>query len=101
MNNRNEIYFLSRDDAANRFCLKICDYLPFKLKTLQFKNLRYCQLSKQNKKYILLSDKTGYLIEINMTTIFKKYFEPTSLEKKLFKYPVKDLHNLEHSSKPN
>lgn len=32
-----------------------------------------------------------------MTTIFKKYFESTSLEKKLFKYPVKDLHNLEHS----
>lgn len=96
LNNRNEIYFLSREDRNLKMCLKIQDSLPYKLKNLQFKNMRYCQIPRTNKKYIMLSDKTGFLIEINVSHILSKYFKQTEKERKCFKFPVKDLHNLEY-----
>lgn len=37
--------------------------------------MRYCQVPKSHKKYILLSDKSGYLIEINVTSILSKNFK--------------------------
>ena len=82
LNNRNEIYLLSRDDRSTQLCLKINDYLPHKLKGLQFINLKYCHIAKPNQNYILLSDKTGYLIEINITRVLAKNFNPTPLPRK-------------------
>lgn len=44
-----------------RMIVKIHDHLPYKLRSLEFKNMKYCQVSN-NKKYLLLSDNSGYLL---------------------------------------
>jgi hypothetical protein len=62
LNNRNQVYFISREDRNNKICIKITDILPYKIKNLQFTNLKYCPLARANKNYLLLTDKTGYIL---------------------------------------
>lgn len=61
LNNRNEVYIMSREEPSKKLVLKIQDHLPYKLKSLKFKNMKYSQIGN-NKKYLLFSDNTGYLI---------------------------------------
>lgn len=65
---------MSREEPLKRIALKIHDHLPYKLRTLQFKNMKYCQIGK-NKKYLLLSDNSGYLLELNVTSMLSKNFK--------------------------
>ena len=55
------------------------DFLPYKLKTLAFRNFRYCQVkeagSSSIKRYIMLSDSTGFMVEINVTGLLNKNFK--------------------------
>lgn len=52
---------MSREEPSKKLVLKIQDHLPYKLKSLKFKNMKYSQIGN-NKKYLLFSDNTGYLI---------------------------------------
>jgi hypothetical protein len=67
LNNNNELFFISRDNRENINCIKIQEHLPQKLKELEFLCMKYCHV--ENEKYLLLSDKYGYLMEIKLTQV--------------------------------
>lgn len=96
MTNHNEVYLVSKGDFSNCMYIKIADYLSYKLRQLEFNSFRYCKRDQQGQIYLLLSDKTGYLLELNLTRELKTHFKDISSPFQIYKCALKDLHTLEN-----
>ena len=64
--------------------------------------MRYCQVNKGGmKRYFIFSDRTGYLVEVHVTGMMDKCFRQAGMERRVFRFPLKDLHNVDYDgSKP-
>lgn len=93
MTNHNQVYFISKTDRTQFLFINIPDYLPYKQRELEFTTFKYCG-DDRSQIYLLLSDKTGYLLTLNITKTIKAKFAETERPYKAYRFLMKDLHTI-------
>lgn len=100
LNSNREIFIFSRHDISNYASIDLTEYLPYKLKGLSFNKFVYTTFKDKGKQKpsIILCDETGFILDINLESIFYRQFANNKKEDLKIKLFIKETYDVANDS---